>query len=284
VPRYRAQRIAVNAARRVQLLAAKRTAAKTAAAASRLSEWENADATLPFSALRVRALRARLLGNGRLATDPGLVAGAARGLLATPWFAAATGFVVAAGLWIYSPHAELEFPPGAGGVVHCGLQGCRATAGQNGDAPASTGQQAIGQTGATTATTHAQRARPSAVAGLKFSYSVLGQQDGRFFVAITITGRHVPRTWRLRFALPSDQISAVYYATWRPSGTDGGTASGPYAAVSRQYQWPGDSGSSDAGTVFLGSNRHEIGFMVVGEGTPVMPDVCSFDGSTCSFS
>jgi hypothetical protein len=284
VPRHRAQRQAVKSARRVRLLAANRPAANRAGGASGPGEAGKADATLQFSALRVRALRARLLGNGRLATDPGLVVGAARGLLATPWFAAATGFVVAAGLWIYSPHAELKFPPSAGGIVPCGLQGCGAAAGQNSDAPASTGRQSIGQTGPTTATTQAQRARQSAAAGLKFHYSVLGQHDGMFYVAITITGQRVPRTWKLRFVLPSDQISAVRYANWRPSGTDGGTASGPYLAVPGQDQGPGGGDGSDASTTFFGSNRHEIGFLVVGEGTPVMPNLCSFNGSTCSFS
>src|SRR5271169_558810 len=35
---------------------------------------------------------------------------AVRGLLMTPWFAASTGFVIAAGLWVYSPHASIRFP------------------------------------------------------------------------------------------------------------------------------------------------------------------------------
>jgi len=94
--------------------------AKTTAAAPPAGERVDAGETLPFTALRGRALRAGLLGTGRLATKPGPMAGAVRGVIVAPWFAAATGLVVAAGLWIYSPHAELKFPPSAGGVVRCG--------------------------------------------------------------------------------------------------------------------------------------------------------------------
>src|SRR5260370_20317743 len=48
---------------------------------------------------------------------------AVRGLLVTPWFAASTGFVVAAGMWLYSPHARINFPP-AIGKVHCQSRDC----------------------------------------------------------------------------------------------------------------------------------------------------------------
>jgi hypothetical protein len=255
--------------------------ANTPLVASRPVEAEDADATRPFSALRVRALRARLLGNGRLATEPGLVAGAARGLLVTPWFAAATGFVVAAGLWIYAPHAELSFPPSALGGVPCGTRGCGITAGQAGGVLTTTAPQVI----APTAGTQAVGAHPaSAAAGLKFSYSVLGQYPGKFAVLITVTGKRVPHTWKLRFTMPGDQISAVMGADWHASSPARGTASGPYAAVPGQYQGPGASGFGDASGSLVVDNRHEISFVVVGEGVAGRPTRCFFNGATCSFS
>ena len=80
---------------------------------------------MPLPASRFRVHRTLAAASGRsAAAEPGLMAGAVRGLVATPWFAAATGFVVAAGLWIYSPHAELKFPSSAVGTVPCTAQGC----------------------------------------------------------------------------------------------------------------------------------------------------------------
>src|SRR6202035_1092864 len=53
-----------------------------------------------------------------------LFRGATRSLFVTPWFAAATGFVIAAGLWVYSPHTVLRFPNSEPGVSVCQSTGC----------------------------------------------------------------------------------------------------------------------------------------------------------------
>ena len=250
--------------------------AKTTAAASPAGERVDAGETLPFTALRGRALRAGLLGTGRLATKPGPMAGAVRGMIVAPWFAAATGFVVAAGLWIYSPHAELKFPPSAGGVVRCGVNGCGAVPGQDDGALTSTTPQPIQHSAAT----QAEGARILPTAGLTFSYSVLDSAAGKFAVLITVTGKRLPHLWQLSFTLPSDQISAVFGADWHPSGSDGGTASGPVVAVTGQDPSPEASGGSQA----FGTGRHAIRILVLGEGTPVAPSSCSFKAATCTFS
>jgi hypothetical protein len=255
-------------------------AARAAPEAAPAGEVADAPETLRFTALRGRALRAGLLGTGRLATKPGPVAGAVRGMMVAPWFAAATGFVVAAGLWIYSPHAELKFPPSAGGVVRCGTNGCGAVPGQGGGALTTTTPQPIQHSAAT----QVEGAHSLATAGLTFSYSVLDSHSGKFAVLITVTGRRLPHTWKLSFTLPSDQISAVFGANWHPSGSDGGTASGPVAAVSGQDPWPVAGGSSVEGSQALGVSRHAIRILVLGAGTPVAPGSCSFKASPCSFS
>ena len=115
-----------------------------------------------------------------------------------------------------------------------------------------------------------------AAAGLTFSYQVLWNSQGRFGVLIRVTGKHRPRAWKLTFAMPGDEISDVMGADWHPSGTDGGTASGPSDAS--QWQWPSD------GAVTTRHHRRAIGFLVLGQGTPVMPTGCSFNGASCTFS
>jgi hypothetical protein len=213
------------------------------------------------------------------------MAAAVRGLLVTPWFAAATGFVVAAGMWIYSPHAELKFPPSAVGVVPCEAHGCGVDAGQDGGALATTTRQHIGKSGKSTGKAAAQTdgGGGTAVSRLAFGYAVLWQRDGKFGVLITVTGKHIPGAWKLTFAMPGDQISDVMGAAWHPAGADGGTASelsGPAPG-----QWQGQLGSgdhSDPGVV----SRHRRGFsfLVLGQGTPVVPTGCSFNGTSCAFS
>jgi hypothetical protein len=237
-----------------------------------------AQETLPFTALRGRALRAGLLGTGRLATKPGPVAGAVRGMVVAPWFAAATGLVVAAGLWIYSPHAELKFPDSAIGVVPCAGHGCAAAASHDPGAITTTTSKPDVSQGMPTAAAavEAAGARRAALAGLTFYYSVLWQEQGRFTVLIKVTSKHALHAWKLRFAMPGDDIGAVMGASWRASSGDGGTASGPLATTAGQ--WP-QSGAGDLAS----SDGRVISFMVVGRGTPVAPTGCSFNGVSCSF-
>jgi hypothetical protein len=277
VPRHRARRPPGNPARRARLFTAL-TAAKTAPEATPASEAADAPETLQFTALRSRALRAGLLGTGRLATKPGPVAGAVRGMVVAPWFAAATGLVVAAGLWIYSPHAELKFPDSAIGVLPCAGHGCAAAAGHDPSAIATTTSQPDVSQGMPTAAAavEAAGARRAALAGLTFRYSVLWQEQGKFTVLIRVTAKHAMHAWKLAFAMPGDDIGTVAGANWDASGTDGGTASGTAGVPSGALpSLPGDLSTR---------NGRTISFIVIGQGAPVAPTGCSFNGVKCSFT
>jgi hypothetical protein len=278
VPLHRVRRPPGSPARRARLLTALSTA-KKASKATPASQAADAPETLPFTALRGRALRAGLLGTGRLATKPGPVAGAVRGMVVAPWFAAATGLVVAAGLWIYSPHAELKFPDSAIGVLPCAGHGCAAAAGHDPSVIATTTSQPDVSQGMPTAAAavEAAGARRATLAGLTFRYSVLWQEQGKFTVLIRVTAKHAMHAWKLAFAMPGDDIGTVAGANWDASGSDGGTASGTagtsFGALPSQL--PGDLSTR---------SRRAISFIVIGQGAPVAPTGCSFNGVKCSFT
>jgi hypothetical protein len=208
------------------------------------------------------------------------MAHAARGLPATPWFAAATGFVVAAGLWIYSPHAELQFPPSAVGTVPCAAHGCGVIAGTGGGALATTKGEKITppkSTRMSVAQPNLDGGNPAA--GLTFGYRVLWQSQGKFEMLFTLSGKHVPRTWKLSFALPGDEIIDVSGAAWHPSGSYGGTASWPVPGS----PWPPAAPGPTSGDQIDGRPPGR-GFLVVAAGAPVAPTGCSFDRVSCTFS
>jgi len=232
---------------------------------------DRADATLRLPALRRRG--------------PGLMAHAMRGLVVTPWFAAATGLVVAAGLWVYWPHAELRFPPSAAGGVPCQSQGCGITAGKGSGALATTKGQQI----APPKSTRMSAAQPyldggTAVAGLTFGYRVIWRSQSEFGVLISVTGKDVAHTWKLRFAMKGDKISEIMGAAWHQYGTAGGTASGPAGVAPGEWQGPAQGGNSDSATSYGNDAPDGISFLVVAAGTPVAPTACFFNGARCEFS
>jgi hypothetical protein len=262
----------VKSTRRVRV-----NAAVTAIEAPGPAEPGDADATLPLASLPARVFRTVRGGEPATAAEPGFMAGAVRGLLATPWFAAATGLVVAASLWIYAPHAELRFPPSASGAQPCLVDGCGITPSTGGGSLATTNGQAV---------VHSAKSRrldadARAIAGLTFSYVVLWHSHGRFGVMISVTGRHRPSEWKLTFVMPGDRISAVMGADWQPSGASAGTASAP--SGSAQGQWPG-ANHRDPGGPDAQDQRDGISFLVVGRGRHVVPTSCTFNGASCTFS
>jgi hypothetical protein len=204
--------------------------------------------------------------------------GAARSLLVTPWFAAGAGFVIAAGLWIYSPHTVLRFPPNAQNITHCQPGTC---------VPSSPGNSA----GSLTVTTpgvsikpdqaeHHKHARPdvrnrSAIAGLKFEFKVIWQRGNVFNAVLTVRGKNAPGFWRLYFEIPGAQINDVTGANWQPNASaSGGTASAPTGAPG------GPDGGGYGGGPYKGD---EIRFMINGTGTASMPTSCVFNGDACTF-
>ncbi len=199
-----------------------------------------------------------------MAPGPGRrVSRAVRGLLLTPWFAASTGFVIAAGMWLYSPHASISFPS-AIGTVHCQLRGCLTPGGDGSGSLASsapgrrlptkhrhTGQEAAGRNGA---------------AGLRFTFAVLYHEHQSFGAIITISGKRSLGSWHLAFRLPGTQIQNVFSAEWLPlASNDGGTAS------------PFD------GTLGRLADQGGVRFQVFGTGRLTRPTDCVFDGAACTF-
>jgi hypothetical protein len=210
-----------------------------------------------------------------------MVRGASRGLVATPWFAAGTGFVLAAGLWIYSPHAQLRIPDGAVAQVPCTQSSCSAPSGQG-----SAGALAVTSPGvpipgprksAAAVTQHSgAKSRHTGSAGVTFSFTVLWQRHGMFDAMISAASQSSAGHWQLAFEMPSDKITYVMGANWLPSRTgSGGVAS---ALTARR----GAGGNSSGGGTNAGWHDG-VQFMVVGNGTPATPDDCVYNGASCGF-
>jgi hypothetical protein len=243
----------------------------------RLASAERPPGYRPPSHSRRRSRQtASAASSGPAGTQPSVV----RGLLVTPWFAAATGFVIAVSLWIYSPHPQIAFPDGAIGQRPCIPDGCSPTA-----RPSSAGSLAIKsgrpiarphKSGPAKIQTHGQtRATAS---GLAFGYVVRPDSDGNFWLTVTVTGKHIPRDWRLAFVLAGAHIRSVYGAHWHTAGSDGVIASPLTGDSSQQHggpwDWGGQGGAHDQPGIF---------FAVLASGNPVGPTHCRLNGASCTF-
>ncbi len=278
VPRHRAQRQAGIPARRGGLSAVAAPAG-TQLGISEPDDVEDADQTRLVLPVRVPGPRhsAKVRPAGPAAGGPSLLAGAARGLLVTPWFAAATGFVLAAALWIYSPHTELKLglPSGAVGIVPCQQAGCSVTTEQGARSLTATSRQPIVHP--SKSASRSDTRHRSAAAGLTFGYAVLWHRQGEFEVMITVRGKRSIRDWRLAFAMSGDQINYVSGAWFKATGQDAVMVSDV------GDQATGDDGGHD-GTVSpdASGDLYAISFMVFGQGTPVLPTDCVYDGASCT--
>jgi hypothetical protein len=236
---------------------------------------EEASATLQMPAFQRRLLQAASPAGPTADGSASPAARAVRRLMVTPWFALATGFVVAAGLWVYSPHAELRFPIGAGGEVRCKTPSdCGISSTQNHGLPASAATSPIGGPAATSA-------GKLRIARRHLTYRVLWQYQGKFAMLVSLSGRRVPHTWRLDFAMPGDQIIRVDGAAWQPSGGSKITVTWPVADAQSQYT--AGSGSGDQRGIAPWAKAGSS-FVVVAAGVPTTPEYCSFNGARCTFS
>jgi len=226
--------------------------------------------------------------NTRASTNPassgtGVLRAAARGLLVTPWFAAASGVVIAASLWIYAPHAHIEFPSGSAiQSSHCN-KGCASTSGRK-----DTGQLAASgkgslpdsrKSGTRSRPTHpVVRINRAALKGLTFSYYVLPSERG-FKLMISVVGQQAIKDWQLHFVLPGDRIRQVWDARWHRTSPDSGTVSGGSQTGQRNGNGPGDGDQP-------GADHHQYGFtfVVSGSGQPTGPTDCLYDGQSCVFT
>lgn len=190
------------------------------------------------------------------------MSGVARGLLVTPWFAASTGLVIAAALWLHAPHAELTFP---NQIVHCPGPGCpvhRKPA--HGSLATTRPGERIGHKLGPKA--GHRDAAPDVTSGLTFRFTVLPHQSGSFAAAITIYGKRSLGSWQLRFRLPGTLIQSVAGARWRLlRGGDGVVA----RASQLQFSRHDDNGG--------------VRFVVFASGTVTAPTGCSYDHMSCTF-
>jgi len=215
----------------------------------------------------------------------------------TPWFAAATGFVIAASLWIYSPHPQLAFPAIAIGKVPCKSAGCGPGAEQQGAGSLTikSGQRMTQHRNSAGPAGTGTRGR-TAASGLTFGYIVHHDADGNFTLVVSVTGKRSFKNWHLAFVLPGDHIQFVIGAHWQAAGTDGGTASplagyagrqsgsGNHGNQGSQGNWGGQasqSGSADGHGDAPGQYR--VNFMVIASGKPAVPAGCHYDGAACTF-
>jgi hypothetical protein len=223
--------------------------------------------------------------------------------LVTPWFAAATGFVIAASLWIYSPHPRLTFPVTIGSMPRCAPGACRPEVGGNGSGKLAiaSGQpiQPTQRPLSPTAGAGARRPTRTAATGLSFGYLVQQTWNGRFDVIITVTGKSDVsfKHWTLAFTLPGARIRFVYGAHWLSVTGDSGIAS---ALSGDPIQWRGGPGGSRGGHAGAGyrsggqgashadgrwgwPGQPGVSFMVIASGKPTGPVHCAFDGAACKF-
>jgi Cellulose binding domain len=215
--------------------------------------------------------RGQRAGNGPRGRSA-LVNGAVRSLLVTPWFAASAGIVIAAGLWIYTPHTVLAFPTSRLGDVPCATRGCSSAGSKTG------GSLAVSIPGVQLRQKQrrpGQTAKPDAqgqhsASGLTFDFTVLWQRHGKFGAAISVSGRHMPSSWRLTFEMPGTQIGSVIGAKWTAYASgDGGTA----AATGERH----DGSDGDL------TGEHPIGLLLMGTGSASAPTSCTFNGASCTF-
>jgi hypothetical protein len=217
--------------------------------------------------------------------------GAVRGFLLTPWFAAGSGFVLAAAIFLYAPHADLIFPSGKPAQKPCSEQGCKK-------APSASAPGLAGTPGAPitdpSSATHGSAAKKGAhpgagsgrdaATGLTFGFKVVWQQDDNFGALVTVTGNRALTSWRLRFAMRGTTIKWVSGATWQPSAAGDGGLATPLASGDNASQASGDQSSSlssEQGHASVGGAL--IQFMISGNGTAHMPGHCRFDGVRCKF-
>jgi hypothetical protein len=193
----------------------------------------------------------------------------ARSLLATPWFAAGAGIVIAAVLAVESPTALTYGPTFP--VEQCPVQGCGGSAGHPAGQPATaTPGVALKAPGHQMKGGGTARRRGRSARGARLAYKIVRQWSSGFLAQITLPAAAKSGSWSLRFAFSSAHVDHVWGARWEPSGNgDGGTAYGPTRSSGDFW---GD-GSIDPGQL-----------MVSVSGTPQAPSECALDGASCRFA
>jgi hypothetical protein len=201
--------------------------------------------------------------------------GVAHGLLVTPWFAAAAGFVIAAGLWIISPHADLISASPAIGTSTAGPGDKGPGAGQ-GDG---SGQPAPARSASTGPAKNKTGGGSGSTGEPRVTVRYYGHawSSGKFFVLITLPESFANKHWALHFQLAGDQDIQAQNAIWTPSGQAAGSA-GKLTPV------PGH-GQDDLHFGYPGSQLPRgVNFSVYGTGSDIKPTNCTLNGKACLFA
>jgi hypothetical protein len=230
-----------------------------------------------------RHLRANVKASAHPANNgTGMLRTAARGLLVTPWFAAASGIVIAASLWIYAPHAHIEFPSGSAiQSSHCNKGCASASGGKDTGQLAASGKGSLadsrnsGKRAGTSQPAHS--VDRAAVKGLSFSYYPLRTNHG-FELMIRVVSEHPIKAWELHFVLPGARIRQVWGARWHRTSPDSGTVRGSQAGQGNGI------GQGDNGQFGGGTHQYGFTFVVSGSGQPFGPTDCVYNGQSCVFT
>lgn len=211
---------------------------------------------------------------------------AVRGLLVSPWFAAGAGVVIAAGAFVYAPHARLEIMiPNK--TLPCVVAGCPEPQGAAPPVPAGSGNGTVTASPAKSAAPSRPARRHAA--GVTVSYTRLWNYGGRFSMLIKVRSKHPIGAWSLTFAIPGASHLWVVGAAWQSSWPDGGTASGPGGGSMQSssgadggFVWGSEQPNGDRGQP--GWDGNTVMFMVQGNGAGVAPVGCVYNRASCQFS
>jgi hypothetical protein len=155
-----------------------------------------------------------------------LLTGAARGLMVSPWFAAGAGFVIAAGAFVYAPHASLNFDT-APGRTDCPTVGCPV--------PQKVPQIAGGASGLVTASPSPSSSSPRGRHAMReesddapsFTYTVQADGTGVYQMILTETSERAIGSWGLSVVIPGATKVSVYDGVLQgPAPAGGSTGSG----------------------------------------------------------
>jgi len=152
-----------------------------------------------------------------------LLTGAARGLMVSPWFAAGAGFVIAAGAFIYAPHASLNFDTAPGRTV-CPTPGCPVPQ-KEPQIAGTEGGLVTASPAASSASPRGRHARDDSDDAPSFTYTVQADGTGMYQMVLTETSDQPIGSWALSVVIPGETSVAVYDGMPQ-SGGDGATAGG----------------------------------------------------------
>jgi hypothetical protein len=270
-PRHRAQRPAQERPRRVEL--------RAVTARSACHRRPGNGVSIPWQAIG-SAASARLIALGARFRPyrQNLLTGAVRGLVVSPWFAVGAGFVVAAGAFMYAPHAQLSFVNPLIARSPCKAVNCRhdsTTAEGVAGMPAGTGVGPVTPSPVPSPTTQ--------TTGLTFGFTVTSHTRSGFHMTLAVTGKKAIGDWTFSFVIPGATDVSVLDATPVSPVTVTPTASATPGGSSRTTS-PSPGTSASAAAAHGVDSADTLYLVVSGEGEAVAPADCTFDGVSCNFS